>query len=187
MISPGHKLLTIIFAVGISVSVTAAGPADVIIPDAELIRTVLGNATDIRAEQVTLTPAQREWIDNHFRYTQPEQTVTVWLSRDASGRVLAGLIKADVSYEGQTLTVAMGLSAEARVIRAAVTAAPASLRQPLEATIGIGYLKRYTMMSARQLGYLANVLNKEGQLTALVAEQLFESGAILSAIIDSAD
>jgi len=181
------KLLAMFFAVGVSVSAAATGPADVIITDSELIKTVFGNTTDIRAEQVTLTPAQREWINSHFRYSQPEQTVTVWLSRDASGRVLAGLIKADVTYEDQTLTVAMGLSAEARVIRAAVTAAPASLRQPLEATIGIGYLKRYTMMSARQLGYLANVLNKEGQPTALVAEQLFESGAILAAIINSAE
>lgn len=180
------RLLAPILALLVSVSAIAAEPADQIITDAELMQTVFGDAT-ATAEQITPTAAQRDWSDKHFHYAPPAQTITVWLSRDDAGRVLAGLIKTDIVYQGQTLTVALGLSAELRVTRAAITAAPASLRQQLAATIGIGYLKRYTMTSARQLNYLANVLNKEGPLTALVAEQLFKNGATLAAIIKSTE
>jgi|GEM_PF-5941539 len=170
-----------------SVPVVTAAPDDVIISDAELMQTVFADAGTVTAEQVSLTTAQCDWIDRYFHFTLEPKSVSVWLSRDASGQVMAGLIRQDIVYEGQTITVAIGLSAELRVIRAAVTAAPASLRQPLEASIGAGYLKRYTMMSARQLGYLANVLNKKGQPTAMVANQLFRSGAILAAIINTGE
>ena len=181
------RIILLVLTLQVSISAAAVDSTDVIISDTELMQVVFGNAADVKAEQITLTPVQRDWSGKRFRFAPPEQTVQVWLSRDASGQVLAGLIKADVSYQGQIITVALGLSAEVRVIRAAITSVPESLRQQLESTIGIGYLKRYTMMSARQLGYLANVLKKEGPPAALVAEQLFKSGAILAAIIKSAE
>jgi len=93
------------------------------------------------------------------------------------------MIKRELMYQKQPLTLVLGLNHELRVSRAAIVSLPEYLRQEFESTIGTGYLKRYTMTSARQLGYLANVLKKEGQPSALIAEQLYRAGAILAAII----
>lgn len=162
----------------------AEDKSDVVITDAELVSTLLPPGGSIVRQNSQLDGRMIDWLEQQYRFRPAPQALAVWLSREPeSGRILGGMIKMDVIYQQQKISLAIGLSHELRVSRAAVVAVPPALRQRLQATIGVGYLPRYTMMSARQLGYLANVLQKEGQPTALVAESLFKYGAMLAAVI----
>jgi hypothetical protein len=161
-----------------------AGSAAVIIGHDELLSVMLPERGSVTRYQVSVDESLRDWVDKHYHFRPEQKTVTVWLSRDpVSGQVVGGMLQQDVYYQQQRVSVVIGLSDELRVSRAAIIAVPPSLRQEFEASIGVGYLKRYTMMAARQLRYLANVMKKEGPATALVAEELFRSGAILAGII----
>lgn len=165
-------------------AVMAAESVEVVISDAELMTTLLPASGTVKQQSLPVDEQLRDWVEQKYGFTPEPQQLNIWLSRDQkSGRLLGGMIKADIVYQEQTITLALGLSHELRVSRAAIVALPSDLRPALDASIGVGFLKRYTMMSARQLRYLANVLQKEGQPTALVAESLFKYGAMLAAVI----
>ena len=155
-----------------------------VISNDELLRTTWVDGGVVTRHQFNVNESMRDWVEKRFHFRPKEQVVTVWLSRDSlSSQILAGMIKQDVRYQQQPISLVIGLSHGLRVSRAAIVALLETLRQEFESSIGVGYLKRYTMMSVRQLRYLANVLQKEGQPSALVGEQLFKSGAILAAVI----
>jgi hypothetical protein len=168
------------------VSVIAGGPVVNFISHDDLVSTVFPASSEVSQQQISIDDSMCDWVEKRFRFRPKPQVVTVWLARDrASGKLLGGLIKPEVYYQDSPVTLALGLSDELRVSRAAVVALPEHLRQAFKTSIGVGYLTRYTMMSVRQLSYLANVLRKEGQPSALVAEQLFRSGALLAAVINT--
>lgn len=163
-------------------SVLAA--SDVILTLADLESTMLPHGSIVSKHTVSLTDNMREWMMRQYKFTPPENTVDVYLAREPqNGRLVGGMILGSFEYNMGQVQVAIGLSEELRVSRAAIVAVPDQQRQDFESSIGVGYLKRYTMLSARQLRYIANVLNKEGKPTSLVADRLFQLGAILATAI----
>jgi len=174
------QLLSLFF----STAVLAA--AETIIADQDLFQTVFPANSVIREQQISLDRNIQERIDERFHIKPAIETVTVWLASDPTdGRILGGMIKVDGMYQQHPLSVAVAMSIEQRINRVAIVAIDPQIRQTFESTIGIGYIKRYTMLSARQLSYLAKVLAKQDNPSAWVAEQIFHYGAILAAILDA--
>jgi hypothetical protein len=158
---------------------------ETIIDDQDLFQTVFPANSDIREQQIPLDENVRERIDKRFHIKPAIETVTVWLASDPTdGRILGGMIKVDGTYQKHPLSVAVVMSVEQRINRVAIADIDPQIRESFASTIGIGYIKRYTMVSARQLSYMRRVLTKQGEPSAWLADQVFKNGAILSVILE---
>ena len=161
---------------------------ETVIDDQDLFQTVFPANSDIREQQIPLDKNLRERIDKRFHISPDIETVAVWMASDPEdGHLLGGMIKVDGMYQLHPLTVAIAMSVEQRINRVAIVAIDPEIHEAFESTIGVGYLKRYTMLSARQLSYMANVLAKQDKPSAWLGDQIFQNGAILASILEMHD
>jgi len=164
-----------------------SGPAaaETIIADRELFDTVFPANSVINRDDIPLGEDIRQRIDKRFHFRPRTVSVSVWLARDpGDGRLLGGVLKTEAEYQQRPVTIAVAMSAEQRIIRATIVAIDPAIRPAFEATIGIGYIKRYTMLAVRQLSYLAKVLARRDLPSAWASEQIFRQGAVLATILD---
>ena len=94
-----------------------------------------------------------------------------------------GVIIMEATYQQGSILLALALSGELRVLKAAILEVSPAYQQDFESTTGTGILTRYTMTSVRQLRYLASVLKKQGPAAELVGHQIHNMGVILATII----
>ena len=177
-------LIACLLALSFTSGVSAA--TETLIDDRELFGVVFPGNSVIRQQQVTLDNDLRERLDRRFHVIPTTGIVMVWMASEPNdGHLLGGLIKVNDVYRQKPLTIAIAMSTEQRITRAAIVAIDPLIREAFASTIGVGYLKRYTMLSVRQLSYLSNVLAKRDQPSAWATEQIFKYGAILTTILES--
>lgn len=163
-------------------SVSAA--VEKIITDQELLQNVFPADSEISRQELPLSDDLRQRIERRFHFVPREEHVTMWLARDPDDRrLLGGVLKSDGEYQQRPVAITVAMSSEQRILRAAVVAIDPAIRPQFEATIGVGYITRYTMLALRQLSYLARVLAGRDPPSAWVSEQIYRQGAMLAVIL----
>ncbi len=133
----------------------AAGPASRLRPDAALMARA--------AEKYRITPR--------------DQTYELVLAH-------GGAIFLETVYEEGSLLLGLVLSDELRVLKAALLEVSPRYKADFDGATGTGILTRYTMMSARQLRYLASQLSKQGPAGEVVGNGIHHMGAVLATVLE---
>lgn len=116
--------------------------------------------------------------------TLEDHPYTLILSRSSEdAHPGGGVIIMEAAYQKGAILLALALSDELRVVKAAILEVSPAYQQGFESTTGTGILTRYTMTSVRQLRYLASVLKKQGAAAELVGRQIHNMGAILATVL----
>lgn len=157
-----------------------------VINDSDLLETVFAANSVVSRQRLELDENLRQHLDKRFHIATEITAVDVWKATAAGdGRLLGAMIRVEEHYQHRPVTLAIAMSAEQRIIRAAIVSIDTQLEADFVTTIGTGYLQRYTMLSARQLSYLATVLARQGGPSGWVGDRLSLYGAILATIIET--
>ncbi len=180
----GFTLLLSLLAASAAVAQDTPAPRAVILEKARFIADHLPGApargSELRPDETLLARAAEK-----YRMAPARHTYEVYLAPTGEdGRPAGGAIFLETPYGEGSLLLGLALSDELRVRRAALMEVSPRYREDFETTTGTGILTRYTMMSARQLGYLASQLKKQGAAGEVVGNGIHHMGAVLATILE---
>jgi len=156
----------------------------VIIEQARFISYTLPPGTKTEALEFRLDEQLRTLTAEKYGVSPDDHPYTIILSRNSEDtHPASGVIIMEIPHRQGSILLAVALSDELRVLKAAILEVSPAYREDFESTTGTGILTRYTMTSVRQLRYLASVLKKQGAAAELVGRQIHNMGAILATVM----
>lgn len=181
---PGLLLLLSLLTASSAVAENAPAPRLVILDKVRFLNDHLpgeeGPVTALQPDATLLAQAVKK-----YHITPRDLTYELVLARgNEAGRPAGGAIFLETPYKEGSLLLGLVLSEELRVLKAALLEVSPPYKETFETTTGTGILTRYTMMSARQLDYLASQLRKQGPAGAVVGNGIHYMGAILAIILE---
>jgi len=157
----------------------------IFLDQAHFISDALPPGTKTKALEFRLDEELKTLAAEKYGVTPDDHPYTLILSRRSveDTHLEGGVIIMEATYQQGSILLALALSEELRVLKAALLEVSPAYQQDFESSTGTGILTRYTMTSVRQLRYLASVLKKKGAAAELVGRQIHNMGAILATVM----
>lgn len=129
------------------------------------------------------------WAEKQYGVDLDNSIVTYYLARDReSGEYIGAAIIQKSSYRHGDVLIAVGIDAEQRITKTAITALSDKYIPEFDGTVGTGFIDKYEGMTLKQLADEVVKLESESadKPSRLYASRLHEAAVLLAAFLHSA-
>ncbi len=165
------------------------GPLVHFLKQKEALRAMLpagGNFKIVKRKQ-RLSDEGAEWAERTYGVDLDESLYTYYLAKDrSSGQIAGGAIILKAGYRHGDLAVGVGLDAEGKVTKVALTALSEKYIPEFEGTVGKGFIEGYEGLSVADLVDKAEAAAGGDKPTRVFATRLRDAAVLLAAFMHTA-
>ncbi len=163
------------------------GPMVTFLKKKATLRALLPQGAKIVKRKQRLADEGEEWASSTYGVDLDESLYTYYLAKDrSSGRVIGGALITKATYRHGDIMIAVGLDADGKVTKVALTAVSEKYIPDFEGTVGTGFLDRYSGMTLADLVQNAKAQEGAGKPERLFASKLRDAAVLLAAFMRSA-
>ncbi len=138
-----------------------------------------------RKQKVSSEAASR--VEKEYGVDLANSIYTYYLAKNRdSGEFTGAAIIQKFSYRHGDVSIAVGIGADQRITKVAITGVSEKYIPEFEGTVGTGFIEKYAGMSLKDLAGEAAGLESADKPTRLFVSRLLEAAALLDAFLHSA-
>ncbi len=164
------------------------GPMVTLMKKKEALKAMLPGGAKIVKRKQKVDSEAAERVEDAYGVDLANSIYTYYLAKDReNGKFIGAAIVQKFSYRHGDVSIAVGIDADQRITKAAITGVSEKYIPEFEGTVGTGFIDKYEGMTLKELAEEVAALGESADKpTRLFMSRLLEAAALLDAFLHSA-